>query len=129
MFDIAINGLILILLFLKLVDNQSTKHIIYKSNEDLVKTKMFKVQPNIEMVELNNTIDIEMGESDINQICPICHEKADEYYIYHFFDNYPKEKEYKAGCLQKSHFICLSCSKHNDIDLTKCVMCRKKIND
>jgi len=123
--DITFNGLILLMIFIISVNNQSINinypsinQIDQKSNQELLETKMFKVQP-----------DIEIGELDNNQVCPICQEKSDEYYIYHFFDNYPKENYYKSGCLEKSHFICLACSKHNMIDLTKCVLCRKKIEE
>tara|TARA_Y100000589_G_C27059797_1_gene590814 strand:- start:310 stop:894 length:585 start_codon:yes stop_codon:yes gene_type:complete len=120
--DMLVNGILLISI-LKIAFYESN-NISVQDNIQIFESKLFKVQTN----------DIESGEieltdnNDENHECPICYEKSDEYYIYHFFDKLPDEKKYKPGCLKYSHFICKNCASNKLINLNKCVLCNEYYN-
>ena len=153
--DILVNGILLLRVFkiLLYIDEPINTGTVFVDkivpNKKNFKNKLFKIKPtqsndiessdiesgNIEASEIELTIinNPECNEynnnNDENQECPICYQKSDEYYIYHFFDNFPEDKKYKPGCLKNSHFICKNCANNKLINLNKCVLCNEYYNN
>ena len=147
--DILVNGILLLRVFKILLFNDEPNNTGTVFVEKIVpnkrnfKNKLFKVQPiqtndiesddiesnGIELTIINNSECNEYNNNDENQQCPICYQKSDEYYIYHFFDNFPEDEKYKPGCLKNSHFICKNCANNKLINLNKCVLCNEYYNN
>ena len=152
--DIFVNGMRLLITFkIAFYYDQSTNTGTvfvdkFLPNKKNFKNKLFKIQPTqsndidsggieygnieakkIELTNINNSECNEYYNNDENQECPICYEKSDEYYIYHFFNNLPEDKKYKPGCLRYSHFICKKCADNKLINLNKCTLCNEYYNN
>jgi len=140
--DVTLNGLLIFKTFkvFSLDENNNSEVIPYESS-NVTAIRLYKIQINEDNELLNNNSNINIENTseviddeviinddlinDNEQICPICFESSDEYYIYHFYDNCDENLKYKNGCLSKSHFVCKTCASNRNINLKKCVICRK----
>ena len=107
-FDLLFNGIVLIEVF-SILNLFNSNKISNQEENVLNQNKIYNISQN----------------NDIKEICPICYQDSNEYYIYHFINSF--EEEYKYGCLKKSHFVCIECAKNKNLNLNVCVMCRHDI--